>query len=392
MLLDESKRMLTDCVLPFWKSLKDEQYGGYYGFMDFDLKLDEKAEKGCILNSRILWFFSKACVYLNDPEILGYAEHAYKFMVEHCIDKENGGVFWSVNYDGSVLDDIKHTYNQAFAVYALAAYYEASKDENALTLAEEIFDLIEEKCTDRHGYKEAFSRDFKPVSNDKLSENGVIADKTMNTILHVFEAYSGLYEVKKSEKVELAMRKLLDIFKLKVYNPKLGRQEVFFDSEMNSIIDLYSYGHDIESSWLIDWGTSLLGDDKLTAEIGEITSVLAENIYKLAYHKNSVWNECEKGVNDKTRVWWVQAEAIVGFINEYEKHPEKKEFLEAAESIWEYILTYIKDPRENSEWYWDVDDNGQPSSRKPIVEPWKCPYHNGRLSIELMRRNFNVTS
>ena len=187
-MIEQVKKQLIQGIIPFWKSLSDQKNGGYYGHMDYEQNIDEKAEKGCILNSRITWFFANSYLLLEDEHLLYEARHGYEFLKTHCLDKEYGGVYWSVEYDGTPLDTTKHTYNQAFAIYALSSYYDASKNPESLQIAEKLYHIIEEKCRDEEGYLEAFSRDFKPVVNDKLSENGVIAQRTMNTLLHIFEA------------------------------------------------------------------------------------------------------------------------------------------------------------------------------------------------------------
>ena len=383
------KEHLLNDIIPFWQRLRDEEYGGFYGYMGYDLAIDKKAVKGCILNSRILWFFSNAYLLLKDEQLLKDAGHAFEFLKDHCLDEENGGIYWSLTYAGKPEDTTKHTYNQAFAIYALSSYYDASKDEQALKIAQELYRIIETKCKDEYGYLEAFNIRFEPAENDKLSENGVMAEKTMNTLLHVFEAYTELYRVTHDEKVADNIRYMLDLVADKVYNSKIGRQEVFFDRTWNTLIDLYSYGHDIETSWLIDRGLEVLGDDAYTAKLSPITKTITENIYKRAYIDHSLVNEAENGVVDTTRIWWVQAEAVVGFLNGYQKSPEHKEYLEAAEDIWGYIRDYLVDKR-CSEWYWALDENRKPLE-KPIVEPWKCPYHNGRMCFEVIRRMRDVT-
>lgn len=390
MLLAEANEMLTNTIIPFWKRLRDSRYGGFCGWVGFDLKANPKAVKGCILNSRILWFFSSAALLFKRSDLRQEAEHAYSFLKNACLDREYGGVYWSVNYDGTVHDDTKHTYNQAFAIYALAAYYRLTADREALQTAYEIYRLIERRCTDEDGYLESFDRSFHPVPNEKLSENGVLAEKTMNTLLHVFEGYSGLYEADHSKDVGESMRRILSIFMAKVYNPVLKRQEVFFDRHMNPILDLHSYGHDIEASWLLDWGCGLLGDEKLSQKISSVTAELADQIYHTAYHKHSLWNECDRGVENRMRIWWVQAEAVVGFLNAYQKMPARTEYLRAAADVWNFIETKIKDPRPGSEWFWQVDNDGSPDRTKPIVEPWKCPYHNGRMCFEILRRGVDA--
>lgn len=390
MVVDEVRKEFLEHVIPFWEGLRDDEYGGYYGYLGFDLRLDKKAEKGCILNSRILWFFTNAYVTFKDEAYLRYAEHAYDFLRSHCIDRENGGIFWSLNYDGSVLDSTKHTYNQAFAIYALSSYYGAVKDEEALKLAMELYHVIEDKCRDEGGYLEAFTKDFKPESNEKLSENGVEATRTMNTLLHVFEAYTELYRVGRDGGVGDKLRFIMDIFADKIFNPERNRMEVFFDRDYNTLIDLYSYGHDIETSWLLDRGIEVLGDKAYAEKIGKITKKLAAQVYKEAFDGCSVPAECCKGVVEESRIWWVQAEAMVGFLNAWQKEPEHLEYKKTVKAIWEYIKNHMIDRREGSEWFYDLDESGEPVSKKPIVEPWKCPYHTGRMCFELIRRMENV--
>ena len=389
MLAEEMKKHLNEVIIPFWKNLKDEENGGYYGWMDYDLKLDKKAIKGCILNSRITWFFANAYMVLKDEELLDYAKHGFEFMKQYCMDRKYGGIYWSIQYNGEPEDTIKHTYNQAFAIYALSSYYAATKDQTALDMAFELFRLIEEKCTDALGYKECFDRAFEEIDNDKLSENGVMAEKTMNTLLHVLEAYTELYRVSPNAEVKEKLLWILDTVADKVYNPKLHRQEVFFDAEWNSIIDLHSYGHDIEAAWLTDRTLEVLGEEEYTKRLSAITKDLTANIYKVAFDGRSLANECEKGVVDESRIWWVQAETVVGFLNGYQKDPSKTEYLETAKKTWEFIKEYLTDKRPGSEWYWKVDKDGNPATDKPIVEPWKCPYHNGRMCIEVIRRSEN---
>ena len=383
--MQQIKKHLTQEIIPFWKGLRDDTYGGYYGYLGYDLVLNKRAVKGCILNSRILWFFSSAYMLLGDKELLDEAKHAYEFMKDYCIDKVNGGIYWSMQYDGEIFDSTKHTYNQAFAIYALSAYYEASGDDNALKLAMHLFDLIENKCKDEGGYLEAFDEQFVKIDNDKLSENGVMADRTMNTLLHVLEGYTELYRVSHKENVKKVLREILDLFSDKVYNPHLHRQEVFFDKDYNSLINLHSFGHDIETSWLIDRTVEIIDDGSLARRISPITSDLARNVYNTAFDGKSLSYECENGIVNEKRVWWVQAETVVGFINAYQKTKDNM-YLEGAKSCLSFIFDNIIDKRDGSEWFSEVDKDGKSIPDLPIVEPWKCPYHNGRMCIEIIKR------
>jgi mannobiose 2-epimerase len=400
-LAQETKEHLLGCIIPFWRNLRDDENGGYYGWVDYDLTVDRKAMKGCILNSRITWFFSNAYALFqkgliteedckrhgfSGEDLKAEADHAYHFLRDHCIDRENGGIYWSLTYDGRPDDTTKHTYNQAFCIYALSSYYDISGDKEALALAEELVELIETRCTDEIGYLEAFTVDFLPESNEKLSENGVMAEKTMNTLLHVFEAYTELYRVSKNETAKKRLMWMMDTIADKIYNPVLHRQEVFFDRKYHPIIDLHSYGHDIEASWLIDRGTKILGDVDYRKKMQRITRDLAANVYQLAFDGHSLANECERGVVNEHRIWWVQAETVIGFLNAYEKAPEYVEYWDAVVSEWQFIKEHLVDKRPGSEWLWEVDKDGNPYPDRPIVEQWKCPYHNGRMCMEVMKR------
>lgn len=391
MVIKEVKEHLINHILPFWMKLKDETHGGFYGEMDYDCKVKYNSVKGGIYHSRILWFFSNAYLTLKDKKYLAYADHAYDFIRNSFVDKEYGGIYWTVTYDGKPDDDSKHTYNQAFAIYALASYYDASDNREALTLAYDIFDKIETTCKDEGGYLEAFDRIYNPASNEKLSENGVMASRTMNTLLHLIEAYTELYRVDSNDKVAACIRQMLDILTEKVYNPRLHRLDVFFDLDWKSMIDLHSYGHDIEASWLIDRTCEVLDDEDYTRRISIITKDLADHIHRDALDvDSSVYNECENGIVDRKKVWWVQAEAILGFVNGYQNNPLRTDYLETARRIWTYIKQYIIDPREGSEWLNELHEDGTPIKDKEMAGLWKCPYHNGRMCFELINRKVEL--
>ena len=382
-LTDEVRRELTRRIIPFWRGLRDDANGGYIGQVDFDLTRRPEADRGCILNSRILWFFSEAYRALGDPSLLDEARHAYE-MLTRMTDAVNGGVYWSLRADGTVADATKHTYNQGFAIYALAAYYRASGDAEALSRAWALHDVVEARCRDGGGYLEAFTADWRPGSNEKLSENGVMASRTMNTLLHILEGYTGLYEADPRPGLRRELIDILGLLETKIWNPEKRRQEVFFDLDYRSLIDLHSYGHDIETSWLADHTLDVLGDAQLTARMRPILLAMADETHRVALTGSGFVNECERGRVDEKRVWWVQAEALLGFLNAWERTGEAR-YAEAVRSQWRYIRDFICDKRPGSEWFWYVNADGTPGE-DPIVEPWKCPYHNGRMALEVLRR------
>ena len=270
---------------------------------------------------------------LKKPELLEKADHAYQFLAEHFYDSRYGGVFWSVQADGTPEDTTKHTYNQAFAIYALSVYYQASGKKEALNLSYSLYQIIESKFRDDEGYFEAFSRDFSPVTNDKLSENGVVAERTMNTLLHVLEAYTELYNADGFYAVGDSIREILRIFKFKVYDANNEICRVFFDKSYRSLIELESYGHDIEASWLIDRACQALEDKAYYEEMLPIIECLADGAYKngIDVQNQAMNDECESSVVNAKKVWWVQAEAVTGFYNAYQNQPQRTEYLKIAE-------------------------------------------------------------
>lgn len=387
MIISEVKEQLIGNIIPFWKSLKDDVNGGFYGEVNYDLEILRDSIKGGIFNSRILWFFSNAYITLKDEECLKYADHAYEFLRDYLVDNEYGGVYWSVTHDGKAEDDTKHTYNQSFAIYGLASYYDATGNKEALKLAYELVEKVENLCKDQEGYLEAFDRKFRPQDNEKLSENGVMASRTMNTLLHVLEAYTELYRVDGSKEIARYIRFMLDLFATKIYNKEHRRLDVFFDKDWNSIINLNSYGHDIEASWLVDRACEVLDEEEYTKKISPITKDLADHIHSVGLDEGtSLYNECEDGIIDTKKVWWVQVEAIIGFINGYEKDMSRSDYLVAARNIWDYTIEYMIDKRPGGEWFNELYKDGNPIKEKEIAGPWKCPYHNGRMCFEIINR------
>lgn len=382
------RNVLCKNIIPFWNRMADKEYGGFYGYADAAGVPDKKSDKGVILNSRILWFYSSAYLLLKEEKLLENAGHAYRFLIEKCLDKENGGVYWAVDFKGNVSEDMKHTYSQAFAVYALSAYYEACGEPEALKTAMDIYHVMEEKCKDEGGYLESFGRDFTlSKDNEKLSENGVTAQRTMNTILHVMEAYTVLYKVNPCEELQKSMEEIADILRDKIYNDQTKRLEVFFDREYHSLIDLESYGHDIEASWLIARAIEVFNKKEITEKLDPIVDILAETTYKngLMGKQEALYNECENGVDDTRRVWWVQAEAVTGFYNIFQRHPEKTEYKTVSENIFAYIQEHFMD-KEHGEWLENIYDEEEKNKNQARAHQWKCPYHNGRMCMEMMQR------
>lgn len=387
MLATELKNHLTGKILPFWEKLKDPAHGGFYGYVDKELNVIREADKGCILHSRILWTFATAARVLDSAEYRTYADWAYRAL-EMFEDGTHGGVYWSVTCDGKPSDTTKHTYCQAFAIYGLAAYYRLTGKKEALEKARGLVRVIEEKCRVYNGYGEAYNVDFSPQSNEKLSENGVMATRTMNTLLHVLEAYAELHRACPEEELRNRGAAQLAIFLEKMYNPGKHRLEVFFDDDYHPLLDMQSYGHDIESGWLLWDAVQELLPENEWAPYRAMCLDLIESVRGRAFTDHGLKNEWVAGETNEVRIWWVQAETMLGLACGWTLTGEKS-WLEDLRTQWAAIQRMIVDPRPGGEWYWSVYEDGSLTDR-PMVEEWKCPYHNSRMCLRLMQENLPI--
>ncbi|SER49030.1 mannobiose 2-epimerase [Gracilibacillus ureilyticus] len=381
----EIRDHLENKILPFWMKLKDEENGGFFGKVDEELIVHKEEDKGGIATARFLWTFSAAYRVTGNKDYLLHAEHLYLFLRDKLYDRKHKGIYWLVNYKGEPKDTRKHVYAQSFAIYALSEYYRVTESKEVLELALEIYQLIEEKGFNRtnNAYLEEFDRCWNPQANEMLSENGVIAEITMNTHIHVLEAYTNLYKVYPSKKLKEVLQNLLHVHYQKIYDKNTKFLGVFFDKGWNSLVPVKSFGHDIEASWLMDETVKTLGINN--SAYNEMILDIAYNISDYAIQSDgSLINEQIEDNYDMTRVWWVQAEAMVGFLNAYQ-HTNDPKFELLIDSLWEYIKNNIVDKRDNGEWFWSVEADGTPT-RRDIGEPWKTSYHNGRFCLEYMER------
>ncbi len=388
-LTSEVKNELVNNILPFWSGkMIDTRAGGFYGRVDGAGQVYIDADKGCVLNARILWTFSAAYRILKDPEYLKAAGRAKDYLLTHFFDKESGGVFWLLDHNGNMKDGKKQIYAQAFAIYGLTEYYRITKDEVCLDKAIGLFRLIEKYSYDikLEGYFEAFSREWGELDDLRLSTKDANEKKTMNTHLHVLEAYTNLYRVWKDDLLKNQLRKLIDVFTDKIVNTKTFNLNMFFDEEWNDKTDLVSYGHNIESSWLIYEAAMVLGDETIINKVKDICLKIAEASEKGLMDDGSMIYEkfFTSDRIDSDRHWWVQAETVLGYLNAYYISTKGK-FLEHSLAAWRFIAGHIID-RKNGEWFWSVDKNLQPNIKDDKAGFWKCPYHDSRMCLEIIER------
>lgn len=378
------KNELEHSILNFWISkMQDNENGGFYGRIDGDDKLHIQANKGAILNARILWTFSAAYRILQKEEYLSIAQRAFKYIKDYFIDKTYGGVYWELDYLGNPINTKKQTYAQGFALYGFSEFYRATGSSEALELAKEFFHLIEKTHDDKlGGYFEAFTENWQPIDDMRLSDKDANEKKTMNTHLHVLEPYTNLCRVWNDADLYEAQRKLIYIFTEKILDKKTNHLNLFFDEEWNVKSTAISYGHDIEASWLLFEAAEVLGDEDLIEKIRDLSLAIADASFEGLDTDGSMMYESNGEHIDRERHWWVQAEAIVGYMYAH-KNSERADYRHKAEELWNYIQSQLKDG-ENGEWYWSRLSNGIINHKDDKAGFWKCPYHNGRMCMEMI--------
>ena len=419
-LKSEMQDVLENNILRFWlEKMIDHENGGFYGRIDGHGQLHPEAEKGAILNARIMWSFSAAYRVLGKQEYLEAATRAKDYFIEHFIDYEYGGVYWSLDYMGNPLDTKKQFYAIGFAIYGLSEYARATGDREALDFALQLFDGIEEHALDRenNGYIEALTRDWQPIADMRLSEVDANYPKSQNTHLHIIEPYANLYRCLKEfqaasscnyvpsigavlplditvprelfVRVEAALRNLIGIFTHKILNPDTHHLDLFFEMDWTrGEGHLESYGHDIECSWLIHEAALVLGDTDLLKRVEPIVTSIAKASEKGLNPDGSMIHEAnlDTGEKDDDLHWWVQAETVVGFMNIYQYFGDD-EALQKAVRCWQYIKQNLID-WDGGEWYWSRYANGDLNTCDDKAGFWKCPYHNSRMCLEIIERDF----
>lgn len=375
-------------ILNFWqKRTIDEVNGGFFGKLDNDNKIFEEAPKGSVLNSRILWTFSAAYNLTQNKNYLATAQKAFEYLRDYFIDKESGGVYWTVDYKGNPLDTKKQIYALAFAIYGLSEFYIGSKNENALNLSIDLYHTILKHSYDEEngGYIEALTRDWKEIDDLRLSKKDANEKKSMNTHLHLLEAFANLYRSWTNEKLEEKITELIYIFLNHIIDPETHHLILFFDEKWNKKSDVISYGHDIESAWLIEETAKIIGNEPLLQQVKDQSVNLAIAASDGLDTDGGLCYEYDLEKDDliKEKHWWPQAEAMVGFFNAWQITGDQI-FLQRSVSSWNFIQQHIRD-QKNGEWFWGIKEDGTVMNEDK-VGIWKCPYHNSRACIEMIRR------
>lgn len=401
-------------ILPFWIAHTiDREHEGFYGEISNDLVVRKNAPRGALLTSRILWTYSAAYRRYHDKAYLEMARWAYHDLVNHFWDGDYGGLFWSITVEGKPLKVEKQVYGQVFGIYALAEFFRATQEPEALTYATRIYRLLEEHAHDDKfgGYFEVCPRTWQRAVAVPASDNGsadatkgpgksspaaVVSameaggSKTQNTHLHVLEAFTNLLRAWPDPGLRKSQSALIDLMLTKILDPKTHHLILYMNDDWSPRSDGISFGHDIEASWLLNEAAEAVGDDALRQRVKTVSLQIAQATLEQGLDADGslLYEATPHGVTDSRREWWPQAEAAVGFYNAYQLSHDQR-FRDASYRVWDYIESHLVD-HKNGEWYRSVTKDGVVSGQ-PKVSLWKCPYHNGRCCLELLERSEAVS-
>ena len=376
-----------ESILLYWmEKTPDHKQGGFYGRIDGEDRIHTEAPKGVVLNSRILWTFSAAYRQTRDPRWLPVAKRAYEYMLAHFLDGRDGGVFWSVDHTGAMLDGRKQIYGLAFCLYGLSEYYAVTGEPRALDEAITLFRLIERHSYDpeKKGYYEAFTRDWDRIDDLRLSPKDANEQKTMNTHLHILEAYANLYRVWPDNLLRDRIAGLLDVFTRHIVDAGTGHLVLFFNEDWEPRSHIVSYGHDIEAAWLLQEAADIAGDAWWKKRTRQLAIQMALAAAEGLDGDGGLWYEREEGTLVREKHSWPQAEAMIGFLNAWQVSGDQV-WQERSLASWTFVKNCIKDPVAG-EWFWGVREDLSPMPGQDKAGFWKCPYHNSRACLEIIRR------
>jgi len=382
-------RQLNEFIMPFWRTRAvDHEGGGFHGQINNDMSIVEDAKKGLILNARILWTFSTVYRNLKNKEDLKLANRAYDYITKNFYDADNGGYFWSLNQDGTPGETKKQIYAQAFVIYGFSEYYKVTKDPKVLQKAIDLFHLIEEKSldNDKNGYIEARDKQWQEMDDIRLSDRDMNVAKSMNTHLHLLEAYGNLYQIWKDPLLKKQLENLIRIFTDIIVSNTDYHQHLFFDADWNSQSTGISFGHDIETSWLLHEAALISENKELIDRVTELSIKISDAVKAGIAPGGPLYYESDReGKHEEREIeWWAQAEAVVGYLNTYFLTGEGSN-LQIAYTIAQFIEKYIVD-KEHGEWFFRVTEEGRPILSHEKAGFWKCPYHNARACLEIIHR------
>jgi mannobiose 2-epimerase len=375
-------------ILQYWMThTVDAINGGFVGQIDHQNTVLANAPKGSVLNSRILWSFSEAYNLTGKEEYRSMAERAFDYILQHFFDSDFGGVYWTVDASGKPLDTKKQIYAQAFAIYGASEYFRATGDEKAKALAQQLYyDIVKYSYDVKHGgYREALSRNWQELDDLRLSAKDANEPKSMNTHLHVLEGFANLYRIWPDEDLKERIEELIILFLEHIIGDN-NHLVLFFADNWEPRSRIVSYGHDIEAAWLVQEAAEWIGNKTLLARVKKRSVLVAQAAAEGLDKDGGLWYEYDEDARHLVgqKHWWPQAEAVVGFLHAWQISGDEK-FLQQSWQSWKFSQEYMLD-KMGGEWVWGVKDDYSVMMEEDKVGLWKCPYHNSRACMEVVRR------
>ena len=388
LLASQFKNELYQNILPFWmEHAPDREHGGFYGGITNDLAIRNDVPRTAVSCTRFLWTFSQAYLVTREEKYLDIAHHAFDYLKTAFWDREFGGLYWSIDQHGQVVRDRKHHYAQAFGIYGFSEYFKATGDEKSRQLANALFDLLDVHALDPKygGYIEGSARDWSPLSDMRLGVDDLNCQKSMNTMLHIMEAYTNFASISTDDKAAKRLCEIIRLFQDNIISPA-HHFLLYFNSDWSPLSDHISYGHDIEGSWLLLEAAEALGDETLIHEVIPSALGLAEAVLQDGIRPDGaiIHEDSPAGLVNPNLEWWPQAEAAIGFYNAYQITGESK-FKAAAAQSWDFINRHLVD-QVHGGWFKRLCPDGAVDSQSLKAGPWEGPYHEARMGFEMIKR------
>lgn len=324
--IKEAKEVLEWDILKFWSGMQDPR-GGFYGRITEDGAAEKDAVREEQLNARILWAFSISYRLFKKKEYLMPAICAKDFFVQHFLDHKFGGAYSTVDSWGERIDTDAFLSNQALAIYALSEFYGATKDDEALKNAVNVFKIVEKEFRDAGtgGYQECKGRDFSTKDDGKSAVSH----------LYLLEGYAALYRVWQDERLRDCIAGLLDLMASKFFDPSTGHLVLRFDKDWNAVSTGCLYGLDMEASWSVLDAACAIRDIDAVDKVKEICARLA----KAGMEGIQPDGHLAKSDTDPSMEPWAQAEAVIGNLSSW-KYLCAPDGADNAIRIWDYIKAH----------------------------------------------------
>ena len=402
-LKEQMEHNLETNILPFWREyMMDNVHGGFYGRVDAQRKPDLQSPKSVVLNCRILWTFCRTYALWGKDTDKMIADRAFDYICRYFWDETYKGVYWMVTGKGEVAEPEKRTYGQAFFLYSMAEYYRVFGNRRALELAMETFSLIERYLNlPGGGYRDSASRDWQ--KDDWVNfwvKNRTGALTLLNSNMHLFEAILTLAQVTKDPSVLQSLKQQLLFLLDTAMDWKCGHMKAAMAFDGSRLDGEINFGHDCECSYLIMEAAELLQEEKLLQKAEKAVETIINHVLGEGLDPQSggmyYLADTQKPQVNRSKIWWVQAEGITAFIDRYQR-TAKKIYLDAAVSIWNYVQTYMVNT-EFGDWFSvgaepEISSSGQQEEDISVVftndemaGKGKCPYHNSRACLEIIKR------